>query len=513
VTVFVEKPHLELAARLADLLDRAAWGGWIGPCDLDDLDRMAASQAVLARMLARDEPVYGISHGFGPLVAFEAADDSVEQGSGLIAHLGTAQGPSLDPFVCRLVVWLRLSSMRRGFSAVSPTFWQRLADLWNAGFTPAIPRHGTVSASGDLQPLASAALAFAGTGEAWLRDPDGSWRVGPAAQALTAAGADPVAWPAREALAFVNGTSASLAMCMVNHREVVRLVRAVALLTARTVTLVGSDPEAYHDGIALARGQRGQLTVSRWIRAGLPAGHRRGADRPRQEPYSLRCAPQVLGAVFDQLDAAEEILMREATGCTDNPICFEGELLHGGNFHAMPVGLTSDQIGLGLQQVAFLAERQLALLCDPSYNGGFPPMLTPRPGAGSGLAGVQLSATSFVSRIRQLTFPSSLTALPTNGGNQDHVPMALNGANSVAEAIELAWLVVGSLAVGVAQRAAIAGGSTDVATDPTGLWADLAAACPPLDRDRPLAAEVRAARDLVAAAAAEANRTRAEPAG
>jgi histidine ammonia-lyase len=136
-------------------------------------------------------------------------------------------------------------------------------------------------------------------------------------------------------------------------------------------------------------------------------------------------------------------------------------------------------------------------------------MLTPRPGAGSGLAGVQLSATSFVARIRQLTYPSSLTALPTNGGNQDHVPMALNGANSVAEAVDLAWLVVGSLAVGVTQRAAIAraadsgtgdgGRATAPATDDAGPWAELARVCPPLERDRPLAAEVRAARDIMRA--------------
>lgn len=174
--------------------------------------------------------------------------------------------------------------------------------------------------------------------------------------------------------------------------------------------------------------------------------------------------------MLDQLLAAEAILLREATGCTDNPICFEDELLHGGNFHAMPVGLISDQLGLCLQQVAYLAERQLVLLCDPGYNGGAPLMLTPRPGAGgSGLAGVQLSATSFVSKIRQLVYPASLTALPTTTENQDHVPMALNGATAVTDAIELAWLVVGSVAVGLAQYAAL-----DGRTGETGLWAKLA---------------------------------------
>nr|MDT0661756.1 aromatic amino acid ammonia-lyase [Micromonospora sp. DSM 115978] len=496
MTLFVEDQRRE---RLTDVLLSSGWDGRIDECTYDDTVRMQASAAVLAKVLAEDSPVYGITHGFGPLVAFTAADNAVEQGSGLIAHLGSAQGRPLSPEACRLVVWLRLNSMRKGYSAVSPEFWQVLANLWNAGFTPAIPRDGTVSASGDLQPLAHAALAHAGSGEAWVRGDDGRWDTRPSGQALAALDAEPIVWPAREALAFVNGTSVSLAVTILNHRSVLRLTRAVALLTARIARLLGSNPEAYHHGIGQARGQVGQLTVARWIREDLPAGMERDPRRPLQEPYSLRCAPQVLGAVLDQLNFLEEVLVREATGCTDNPICFEGELLHGGNFHAMPVGLASDQIGLCLQQVAFLAERQLALLCDSGYNGGMPPMLTPRPGAGSGLAGVQLSATSFVSRIRQLAYPASLTALPTNGGNQDHVPMALNGANSVAEATDLAWLVVGSLAVAATQRAAIGGAPADAA----GLWADLAELSPPLERDRPLAAEVRGARDLLLTAAAE----------
>ncbi|WP_223167469.1 aromatic amino acid ammonia-lyase [Nonomuraea sp. SYSU D8015] len=508
MTVFAERRH---HGRLADLLHSAGWDAELDKCDEDDIERMQASVAVLAAAIASDEKVYGITHGYGALVDFAASESSVEQGSGLISHLGTAQGQPLPPDVCRLVVWLRLQSMRRGYSAVSPEFWQVLADLWNRGFTPAIPRHGTVSASGDLQPLSSAALAYAGQGEAWVRDARGAWTTCPAAEALADLGATPIDWPAREALAFVNGTSVGLAMSLVNHRSVLLLTRAVAALSGRMVLLLGANPEAYHHGLGHARGQHGQLTVAGWIREEIPPGFTRNASRPLQEPYSLRCAPQVLGAVLDQLHSTEEILVRETLGCTDNPICFEGEILHGGNFHAMPVGLCSDQLGLCLQQVAFLAERQLALLCAPTTNGGLPPMLTPRPGRGSGLAGVQISATSFVARIRQLVYPASLTALPTNGTNQDHVPMALNGANSVAEAVELAWLVVGSLAVGVAQYGALAGGvplSGDGAAEPYGMpgashspWAELAELSPPLGKDRPLAAEVRAARELLTRAA------------
>ena len=476
---------------LADLLRSARFDEQIEPCSKDETERMATSRAVLEKTLSDGRPVYGVTRGFGPLVAFEASDSVEEQGAGLIAHLGTGQGDPLTPEISRLVFWLRLQSMRRGYSAVSPECWDTLAELWNSGFTPAIPRDGTVSASGDLQPLAHAALALAGRGDAWVKE-DGQWRVRPSSQVLRELGLTPVTWSARQALAFVNGTSVSLAVTMVNHAEVHDLTRAMASLTARAVVLLGASPEAYHPGLSHARGQVGQLTAARWVRTEL-VGAQHSPVRSLQEPYSLRCVPQVLGAVLDQLWALEDILVREATGTTDNPVCYEGELLHGGNFHAMPVGLTSDQLGLCLQQVAYLADRQLALLCAPATNGELAPMLTPSPGVFSGLAGVQLSSTSFVSRIRQLVYPASLTTLPTNGGNQDHVPMALNGANSVGDALDLAWLVAGSLAAGLNQLAWLV---KDVPQQ-AGLWGALSDRLPPLNEDRPMAPDVRTARDLL----------------
>ncbi|WP_051871833.1 HAL/PAL/TAL family ammonia-lyase [Streptomyces sclerotialus] len=473
------------------LVESAAWTAKLGPLSDADVARMRESGATVDRYLADGKPVYGLTQGFGPLVTYSATSE-MEQGSSLISHLGTAQGRPLAPEASRLVFWLRLNSMRKGFSAVSPDFWQRLADLWNAGFTPAIPRDGTVSASGDLQPLAHVALACAGHGEAWVRDERGEWVLRPATQALAELGAEPLVWPVREALAFVNGTGVGLAVALLNQRSALRLVRAVAVLTARLTVLLGGNAEHYDEGVGQARGQVGQLRVARWIRRELPADHQRDERRPLQEPYSLRCAPQVLGAALDQLTMAGEILLREANGCTDNPLTYEGRVLHAGNFHAMPVGLASEQTGLAMHTAAYLAERQLALVVSPTTNGDLPIMLTPRAGRGCGLAGVQISATSFISRIRQLVTPASLTTLPTNGWNQDHVPMALNGANGVAEALELGWHAVGSLALGAAQLAVMTGHTPETA----GLWGELAAVSPALEADRPMAAEVRAAADL-----------------
>ncbi|WP_217621450.1 aromatic amino acid ammonia-lyase [Streptomyces lunaelactis] len=464
----------------------------ISPLDDADIARMQTSAATIDSHLASGRPVYGLTLGFGPLVTFEA-DSEDEQGNSLISHLGTAQGRPLDPEAGRLVVWLRLNSMRKGFSAVSPEFWQRLADLWNAGFTPAIPRDGTVSASGDLQPLAHAALAFAGHGEAWVRGEGGQWSLAPAREVLAGLGSEPLEWPVREALAFVNGTGVCLAVSLLNQRSAVRLVRAISSLTARLTDLLGGNPEHFEEGVGQARGQVGQLKVARWLRAELPAGHTREERRPLQEPYSLRCAPQVLGAVLDQLDMAGDVLTRESEGCTDNPLTYEGKVLHGGNFHAMPVGFASEQTGLALHSAAFLAERQLGVVLNPTTNGDLPIMLTPRAGRGAGLAGVQISATSFISRIRQLVTPASLTMLPTNGWNQDHVPMALNSANGVGEALELAWLTVGSLALATAQLAAITGRAGQA----TGVWAQLAEISPALEADRPMAIEVRRAAELL----------------
>ncbi|SFX77260.1 aromatic amino acid ammonia-lyase (plasmid) [Streptomyces atratus] len=498
--------HAQADLSLGDILHRAGWDAELAPLAEGDLARMRACAATVAKELAADKPIYGLTQGFGPLVLFEA-ESELEQGDSLISHLGTAQGEPLPPEVCRLIVWLRLNSMRKGFSAVSPELWQSLADAWNAGFVPAIPRHGTVSASGDLQPLAHAALCHTGVGQAWMRDAEGRWETRPAAEALAALGLKPFVWPVREALAFVNGTGVGLALAIVNQQSALALVRASALLTGRISALLGANPEHYEPGLSIARGQLGQSRAAAWIREELPVGAERDPARPLQEPYSLRCGPQVLGAVHDQLEFAGDLLRREANGCTDNPIVFDGSILHGGNFHAMPVGFASEQTGLAMHSAVYLSERQLGLLVSPVTNGDLPPMLTPRPGRGAGLAGVQLSATSFVSRIRQLAYPASLTTLPTNGWNQDHVPMALNGANSVAEALELGWLVIGSLGVTVAQLTSMLGRSADA----RGPWARLAEISPPLDADRPLAAEVRAARDVLRTTAGELLAAEAAP--
>ncbi|MGC4814787.1 aromatic amino acid ammonia-lyase [Micromonospora sp. DT228] len=450
----------------------------------EDRERMVGSVSDLDNWVAAGHDVYGVTRGFGPLVRYPAATDRHEQGLNLIHHLCVGQGRPLSPAASRLLVWLRLQSMRLGHSAVPPETWESIADLAGAGLVPVVPSEGSVSASGDLVPLAHAAQAFAGLGTAWW-----SGRPVPAERVIRRVGGRRVHWSGRTALAFVNGCGASLALTMLNHVEAAGQARAAAALTARLVELLGCSREPYAEPVHRVRPHPGQQQAARWIEEDLVCSPPPDESRPLQEPYSLRCAPQVIGAVLDQLALQEQPLLREATGCTDNPVVADGAVWHAGNFHAAPGGLVSDVLSLCVHQLAYLAERQLALVVDPAHNGGRNPLLATDPGRTSGLAGVQIAASSMVAKIRQLAYPATLTAIPTNLGNQDHVPMALNGSVAGAEIVRLGWLVLGSLGLAVVQLARLTGTEPQPGTE----WHPLHERIAPLDTDRPLASEVRVA--------------------
>ncbi|MGW3891957.1 aromatic amino acid lyase [Micromonospora chokoriensis] len=451
-----------------------------------EADRMEDSVRRLAHFRSTGGEVYGLTRGFGPLVRYAASDDENAQGIGLIHHLGVGQGEPLSASASALSVWLRLRSMRLGYSAVPVPLWRQLAALHRRGFVPVMPSEGSLSASGDLIPLAHAALAFCGQGQVWQ-----AGAIVPARERLSTLATHPVSWPARSALAFVNGSSVSLAVAALNHLEITAQARAIAAITGRLAALLGCNPQAYADALQAVRGHPGARQAAAWVRAELPEGATVAADRALQEPYSLRCVPQVVGAVLNQLDAQEQILLTEAAGCTDNPVVVDGGVLHGGNFHALPIAFAADQHTALAHQRAFLAERQLALLVDPATNGGRPPFLCPRPGESSGLAGVQIAASSIVAKCRQHALPATLTAIPSNLNNQDHVPMALNAATAAADVVRLTWLVIGSVLLATGQLSWLAG----VALPDRDGWRHLRKSFEPLHDDRPLANEVRTAAD------------------
>jgi histidine ammonia-lyase len=463
---------------------------------------MEASEAELDARLNAGDDVYGVTRGFGPLVGFAADRDDDAQGLNLVHHLAVGQDPVLAPEPTKVLLWLRLNGMRRGYSAIAPKRWYELAEFVNGGFLPVVPTRGNVSASGDLVPLAHAALAMAGRGMAW-RQVGHRWTQIAAEQALDELGLLPIRWGAREALAFVNGSSASLALALFNHVEALKLTWSVCALTGRVVTLLGASTEPYAAIVAEARGgSPGQRQAAAWVREHTAGDRRAREARALQERYSLRCVPQIAGAVLDYLWASEDILLREASGCSDNPVIGSDGVFHAGNFHAIGAGLASDLHLLVVHQLAFVAERQLALLVDPSSNGGRPILLAHRPGATSGVAGLQLAATGMLAEIRQRTLPATVTALPTNLSNQDVVPMSLNGAMAVSEVVRVAGLILGSLAIVVSQWEQ-AGPRSDAGTDAE-LWAGLRALSPRLTEDRPLSEEIRQAAALLTEAAADA---------
>jgi histidine ammonia-lyase len=466
---------------VAAILTEAGWKSHLSMSE-DERAAMSRSRAELADA-ARRQPVYGVSRGFGPLADHAADPDAQAQATGLINHLTVGQGPPLPPTVTRLAVWLRLRTMLLGYSGVELETWELLAAQWNAGFTPVVPQDGSLSASGDLVPLAHAAQAAAGRRLAWLRTGD-EWRPAPAADVLRGLGLTPVRWEARSALAFVNGTAAALARALVNHTRLTALARVAAAVTGRLATLLGSAGTPFSPELAEVRGHEGHRLAAGLIRA-EHAEPAEDGGRPFQEAYSLRCAPQVIGAVLDQSRLQEGVLVTEAAGCTDNPVLVGGRVHHGGNFHAAPVALASEVHAVCVQQLAYLMERQLAMALDPHRNGDLPPLLAHDAGRTSGFAGVQIAATSHLAAIRQRAYPASCTPVPTNLDNQDHVPMALNGANTVAEMLDRAWWIAASLCHALAWMHRLRprqGG--------TSLWADLAGQTPDLTADQPMASAV-----------------------
>lgn len=466
----------------AALLAEAGWKSRL-TLTAEGRQRLVRGRAALLATLS-NQHVYGVHRGFGPLADFPADPDPHRHGIGLLQHLMAGQGVPLPPAVTRLMVWLRLRGMTLGHSGADPAVWERLAELWNSAFVPVVPQDGSLSASGDLVPLAHAAFAMSGAHdtEAWVRDGN-RWRREPAAVVLARSGLQPVHWEARSALAFVNGTSAGLARALTNHVRLNALAHAAAALTGRIGGLLGVSVAPFEAELAEVRGHAGHHRAAELIRRAWRAcrSNDPGAGRPFQEPYSLRCAPQVIGAVLDQLRLQESVLVTEAGGCTDNPVVVGGRVHHGGNFHAAPIALASDQHTVCLHQLAYLLERQLALAVDPHRNGGLPPLLAADPGRNSGLAGVQIAASSHLAAIRQAAYPASCTPVPTNLGNQDHVPMALNGANAVATMLDRAWWIAASVAHATSLIARIHG---RVDADPWGEYT------PDLSTDRPMATAV-----------------------
>jgi len=401
-------------------------------CRLDPACRAAVEAAArqVARAAAGNEPVYGVNTGFGKLaqVRIPAGDTEKLQRNLILSHCAGV-GEPLPVDVVRLAMALKLLSLGRGASGVRWCLIETLEGMLAADVIPVVPAQGSVGASGDLAPLAHVAAVMIGEGEAFA---GGERLVG--AAALARAGIEPVVLTAKEGLALINGTQISTALALAALFDTHRLLNS-ALVTGALCTDAGMGSSApFRHEIHVLRGQPGQIEAAATLRALMSGSeiresHRFGDERV-QDPYCLRCQPQVMGACLDLLRQAARTLEREANAVTDNPLIFpENDLiLSGGNFHAEPVAFAADQLALAIAEIGSITERRIAMLVDPALNFGLPAFLTPEPGINSGFMVAEVTAAALYSENKQRAVPCSVDSTPTSANQEDHVSMATHAA-------------------------------------------------------------------------------------
>jgi histidine ammonia-lyase/tyrosine ammonia-lyase len=452
----------------------------------------AAETALQAARDALDEvresgaSVYGVTTGFGPLHEY-AANSPTDHGDGLLAHLATGTGEWADPAVVRAMTGARLQALAQGHSAVRPAVVEAVIALLEASVIPAVPEIGSLGASGDLTPLAHVARVCTGRGRVLRAD-------GPpmdADAALDQAGLTPVSLDARDALALVNGTAFMTGTAALAVARGQRLLERAEALTGWAYRLLGCSLEALDPRLHEARGHAGQVDSAAAIRAEATRdGPAEREERPMQEVYSLRCAPQVLGAARDQLAYARRLVETELNGVNDNPV-IDPEApaaLHGGNFQGQQVAFAADALNEALTQIGVLAERQVDLLLSPDQNGGAPPLLAWDPGPTSGLAGAQLTATALVAELRQHAQMAATSSIPTNDDNQDVVSMGALAARTAHEQTDRLAPILAVLGMSLAQLTHLrTEGRADGPAPPPPDWMP---AFEPVVQDRALRAEI-----------------------
>jgi histidine ammonia-lyase len=384
-----------------------------------------ASAELVRRAAAGDAPVYGVNTGFGKLATTRIATEDLDRLQlNLLRSHAVGVGDPLPSRVVRLILLLKAASLARGFSGVREDVVDGLLALHNRGVLPVIPGQGSVGASGDLAPLAHLCLPLIGEGEVCHEG-----RRMPAAQGLERAGLRPLQLRAKEGLALINGTQVSTALALDALLATERLFQAAVISGALTLDAARGSDGPFDARIHEVRGQPGQAACAAAYRALLAGSeirrsHLKNDDRV-QDPYCLRCQPQVMGACLDQIRCAAQVLVREANAVTDNPLVFaaEGEIVSGGNFHAEPVALAADALAVAIAEIGAITERRVAMLVDTVVSR-LPPFLTPEPGLNSGFMIVHVTAAALASENKSLAHPASVDSLPTSANQEDHVSMA-----------------------------------------------------------------------------------------
>ncbi len=406
------------------------------PVELDArwLPEIRAAAESVQRIVARGEAAYGINTGFGLLAKTRIPDgDLLQLQRNLILSHSVGTGPLLDDALVRLALVLKIGSLARGHSGVRPLIVETLLKLYNAGILPCIPAQGSVGASGDLAPLAHMTLALLGEGQVRVKG-----KLKPAAEALAAAHIDPVVLAPKEGLALINGTQISTALALHGLFLAERLLEAGAVIGALSVDAAKGSDAPFDARVHDLRGQPGQILLAHVYRellagSAIRRSHLVNDDRV-QDPYSLRCQPQVMGACRDLITHAAHTLHIEANAVTDNPLIFaeSDAVLSGGNFHAEPVAFAADTLALAIAEIGALSERRIALLIDATLSG-LPPFLVREPGINSGFMIAHVTAAAAASENKSLAHPASVDSLPTSANQEDHVSMATFAARRLAD--------------------------------------------------------------------------------
>ncbi|MDH4050338.1 MAG: histidine ammonia-lyase [Rubrivivax sp.] len=490
--------QLQPGALALDDLRAIHAGGRVLQMDPRALPAIQASAAVVQAAAAGDAAVYGVNTGFGKLASTRiSAQDLATLQRNLIRSHAAGVGAPLQPAVVRLMLALKAASLARGHSGVRPVVIDTLLAVHNAGVVPCVPSQGSVGASGDLAPLAHMTLALMGEGDCLV---DGQRQ--PAAEALQAAGISPLVLQAKEGLALINGTQTSTALALHALLAFEPVLEAALVVGALTVDAARGSDGPFDPRIHALRGQPGQIDVAAYYRrllsgSAIRASHAEGDDRV-QDPYCLRCQPQVVGACLDQLRHAALVLVREANAVTDNPLVFaeDGAMLSGGNFHAEPVALAADAMACAIAEVGAIAERRIAMLIDASVSR-LPPFLSADAGLNSGFMIAHVTAASLASENKSHAHPASVDSLPTSANQEDHVSMATFAARRLQPMIDNVAHILGIELLAAAQGIDFL---RPLRSSPAleAVHARLRAGCPPMAQDRYLAPDIDAATRLVA---------------
>jgi len=482
---------------IEDVFDVAAGGAAVSLA-ASARGRATESRRTVERIVERNEVVYGVTTGFGKLSDVVIPTDRLaELQVNLIRSHAAGVGAPLPTREVRAMMLLRANVIAKGYTGARPLIAELLIGMLNAGLHPRIPEQGSVGASGDLAPLAHLALALIGEGEL-----EHGARKGSADDILRAHALEPLTLGPKEGIVLINGTQAHTATAALAVVDAQRLWRVAHMAGAMSLEALLGTPVAFDERIHEVRGQLGQAASAALLRELLADSEIRESHRtndPRvQDPYSLRCMPQIHGPVLDALDFVASIVSRELNAATDNPLVFDGVLLSGGNFHGQAVGMALDFLAIALTNLATISERRIDRLVNPDLNEGLPPFLAMEAGLNSGFMMAQVTAAALASECKVLSHPATVDTIPTDGNKEDVVPMAMGAAWKLRRIVQNVRAVLAielmCAAQGLDYRAPLRPG-VGVAR----AHARVRALVSPLERDRPLSEDIACIADAIAA--------------